>query len=213
MDVSVKICGLNTASTVNAAVEGGAAYLGFVFYEISPRSITPKMLPALCQKVPKTVRKVGLFVNPSFEKIAAAVDTGFLDMIQLHGSETINMVKEVKKMFQLPVIKAVAISGLADVSEAKEYEICADMLLFDAKPPKGADRPGGNAQTFDWNLISEKKWVIPWMLAGGIDVKNLSSAIKQSRAALIDVSSGVENAPGVKCSNKILELLNAAASL
>ena len=116
-------------------------------------------------------------------------------------------------MFQLPVIKAVAISGLADVSEAKEYEICADMLLFDAKPPRGADRPGGNAQTFDWNLISEKKWVIPWMLAGGIDVKNLSSAIKQSRAALIDVSSGVENAPGIKCSNKILELLNAAASL
>lgn len=213
MSVDLKICGLNSPAAVRAAVQGGAAYVGFVFFEDSTRAVTPAIMADLCGPVPKNVKKVGLFVNPSQDDIAAAVATGSLDMLQLHGSETPGMVAKIKAKFHLPVMKAIAIAGEEDIVKARTYEITADRLLFDAKPPEGASRPGGNALSFDWSLIADQDWVLPWMLAGGIDAGNLAQAVEISGATAIDVSSGVEDAPGVKSPEKISELLALAAIL
>jgi len=213
VNVDLKICGLSSAAGVRAAVQGGAAYVGFVFFEKSPRAVTPDIMAALSVSVPKTVKKVGLFVNPSMDEIAAAVATGALDMVQLHGSETPGMVAQIKEKFHLPVMKAIAIASEEDIVKARTYEVTADRLLFDAKPPEGASRPGGNALSFDWSLIADQDWVLPWMLAGGIDVGNLAQAVEISGATAIDVSSGVEDAPGVKSPEKISELLALAQTL
>ena len=213
MSVDLKICGLNTPAAVKAAVKGRAAYIGFVFFEASPRAVAPDTMATLCVPVPKTVKKVGLFVNASLGDIAVAVSTGSLDMLQLHGSETPGMVAEVKSKFSLPVMKAIAIANEEDVAKARTYEIYADMLLFDAKPPEGASRPGGNALSFDWALIADQDWRLPWMLAGGIDSANLAQAVQTSGATVIDVSSGVEDPPGFKNPEKITELLSLAATL
>jgi len=211
--VDLKICGLNTPAAVEAAVKGRAAYIGFVFFEVSPRSVSPDIMANLCVAVPKTVKKVGLFVDASLDDIAEAVSTGSLDMLQLHGSETPGLVAEVKSKFSLPVMKAIAIANEEDVAKARTYEIYADMLLFDAKPPKGASRPGGNALSFDWALIADQDWRLPWMLAGGIDLANLAQAVQTSGATAIDVSSGVEDPPGFKNPEKITALLSLAATL
>ena len=213
MALDIKICGLSTPEAVITAVEGGAAYVGFVFFPPSPRAVTPKMMSPLAAPVPDYVTRVGLFVDADFDDIEAAVATGALDMLQLHGHETPGTVAKIKARFGLPVMKAVAISGDDDIVLAREYEITADKLLFDAKPPKGATRPGGNALTFDWRLIAKQDWVLPWMLAGGIDVSNLAQAVNTSGATAVDVSSGVEDAPGIKNPDKIKELLTLAAAL
>jgi phosphoribosylanthranilate isomerase len=213
MAIDIKICGLSTPGAVRAAVQGGAAYVGFVFFEPSPRAVTPDVMAALCMTVPDTVTKVGLFVDASFDEIGAAVATGKLNMLQLHGAETPGMIAQIKHKFRLPVMKAVAMAGEEDIARAREYEITADSLLFDAKPPADATRPGGNALTFDWRLITDQDWVLPWMLAGGIDVSNLAQAVETSGANAVDVSSGVEDAPGVKNADKIKELLELAATL
>ena len=213
MTVAVKICGLGTPQSVAVAVEGGAAMLGFVFFAKSPRAITPDQLPELTAKVPDSVIRVGLFVDASFDEIAAAVATGSLDMLQLHGAETPGMVAQIKERFKLPVMKAVAIASDEDIATARLYEITADRLLFDAKPPPGADRPGGNALSFDWRLIADQEWLLPWMLAGGLEASNLAEAITTSGATAVDVSSGVEDEPGVKNPEKIKELLALAGTL
>ena len=213
MSVDLKICGLSTPAAVKAAVKGRAAYLGFVFFEVSPRAVAPDIMATLCATVPKTIKKVGLFVDASLEEITVAVSTGSLDMLQLHGSETPGMVAEIKSKFCLPVMKAIAIGSEEDVAKARTYEIYADMLLFDAKPPEGASRPGGNALSFDWALIADQDWGLPWMLAGGIDLANLAQAVQTSGATAIDVSSGVEDPPGIKNPEKIIELLSLAATL
>ena len=213
MNVDLKICGLNTLAAIKAAVTGRAAYIGFVFFEASPRAVTPDIMANLSLPVPKTIKKVGLFVDASMEEIAAAVSTGSLDMIQLHGSEAPSMLAEIRSKFGLPVMKAVAIACEDDLAKARNYENCADMLLFDAKPPPGASRPGGNALSFDWALVAGQDWKLPWMLAGGIDLENLAQAVQISGASAIDVSSGVEDPPGIKSPAKITELLSLAATL
>ncbi len=213
MSVDIKICGLNTPETVEAAVAGHAAYIGFVFFETSPRAITPDLLANLCLDIPKNVKKVGLFVDASMEAIASVVSIGALDMIQLHGSEDPNMLAEIKSKFSLPVIKSIATACEEDLATAQIYESSADMLLFDAKPPSGASRPGGNALSFDWSLVANQDWRLPWMLAGGINIANITQAIEISGASTIDVSSGVEDSPGIKCTEKIKELLSFAATL
>jgi phosphoribosylanthranilate isomerase len=213
MTIDIKICGLSSPGAVRAAIQGGASSVGFVFFDPSPRAVTPDVMAALCTPVPDHITRVGLFVDASFDEIAAAVDTDMLDMLQLHGRETPGMVAQIKDRFRLPVMKAVAIADEDDVVRAREYEITADWLLFDAKPPKDATRPGGNALSFDWKLIAEKTWILRWMLAGGIDAANLAEAVKTSGATAIDVSSGVEDAPGVKNAEKIKELLDLAATL
>lgn len=213
MSIELKICGLNTPEAVNAAVIGHAAYIGFVFFESSPRAVTPNIMAKLCLPVPKNIKKVGLFVDASIETIASAVSTGELDMIQLHGSESPSMLTEIKSKFGLPVMKAIAIACKEDLATAKIYENYADMLLFDSKPPSGATRPGGNALSFDWSLIAGQNWRLPWMLAGGINMENLALALEITGASAIDVSSGVEDLKGFKSPVKIKELLYFAATL
>lgn len=213
MAIDVKICGLNTPDAVAAAVEGGAKYVGFVFYPPSPRMVTPAKAGELALAVPKPVIKVGLVVNPDDRSLQEVVAGGFLDMLQLHGRETPERVLEVNARFGLPVIKCVFIEKPEDVTAASAYEDVADMLLLDALAPKGAAAPGGNALVFEWNLISGRTWKKPWLLAGGLNVGNLETAIAVCRAKAVDVSSGVEISRGVKSPQKIREFLELAQKL
>jgi phosphoribosylanthranilate isomerase len=218
MSVAGKICGLSSEEAVAAAVEGGAAYLGFVFYLPSPRSVSPSRAAELCAGVPGSMRRVGLFVDAGDAAIGGALDAAPLDILQFHGSESPERVAEVKTRFGLPVMKAIAIAGADDLAAASRYEDCADLLLFDAKPPRrdgtlpGA-LPGGNGLAFDWHLIAGRRWRLPWMLSGGLTAALLPEAVRISGASAVDVSSGVERRPGDKDPAKIREFLKIAASL
>ena len=213
MTVDVKICGLSTADAVAAAVDGGAALVGFVFFAASPRAVTPEEAKALSAPVPKSVMRVGLVVDADDATLAHILATAPLDLLQLHGDETPGRVAEVKARFGVAVMKAVGIGGAADVARAREYADAADRLMFDAKPPEGAERPGGNALPFDWELIGDAHWRRPWVLAGGLTAANLAEAVGISGADTVDVSSGVEDGPGVKSVAKIREFLAVAAAL
>ena len=212
--IDVKICGLNSAAAAKAAGDG-AAMIGFVFYPPSPRAIKAKQAAELGELLPASVARVGLFVDPDDEKIEAVLKEASLDWLQLHGEETPERLEEIKKRFGLPLIKAVKIARAEDVARAEAFYPVADKILFDSRPPaslKGA-LPGGNALAFDWTLLSGFKSPLPWMLSGGLTVKNLGRAVAQSGARAVDVSSGVEDAPGVKNPAKIREFLEAAAKL
>lgn len=212
MTVEVKICGLSTPDAVKMAVKGGARYIGFVFFPPSPRCVTPIRAAELGGFARNgDITKVGLVVDADDETLAEIAAAANLDMLQLHGQETPERVAEIRTRFGLPVIEAVAISDSTDIARARDYEAVADMLLFDAKPPAGADRPGGNALSFDWDLLAAESWSVPWMLAGGLDTDNLEEAVRRSGATRVDVSSGVEDRPGVKDNDKIREFLAAAA--
>lgn len=215
--IEVKICGLRTAEAVDAAVAPGdgpgADLVGFVFFERSPRYVTPGEAAVLAGRVPPAVVKVGLVVDPSDDDLAAITAGGVLDMLQLHGAETTDRVAEIKGRFGLPVMKALAVAGPGDVAAARAYEAVADRLLFDAKPPSGADRPGGNALPFDWSLLAGTDWAVPWLLAGGLTADNVAQAIAVSGAPGVDVSSGVEDAPGEKNLDKIRAFIRAAKEI
>lgn len=198
MDTRVKICGLTTPETIAAAVDAGAQYLGFNFFPKSPRFADPALTRSLALEVPVGVAKVGLFVNPTDDDLNRYLDVAPLDFIQLHGSEGLERVTEVRERFGLPVIKAVGVSGPADIQALDAYGLVADQLLVDTKAPKGAVLPGGNGVSFDWRLISKRGWNAPWMLAGGLTRDNVVSAIQMTGAKQVDLSSGVESAPGVK---------------
>jgi len=214
MSVAAKICGLSAEEAVSAAVAGGAAYLGFVFYPPSPRAVTPGEAARLCAAVPSGVARVGLFVDADDAVIEAALALAPLDILQFHGSETPERVGEVRSRFGLPVMKAVAIARPQDVLGAARYEDIADLLLFDAKPPRRPDAlPGGNGLAFDWGLIADRSWRRPWMLSGGLTAEVLPEAVRISGAAAVDVSSGVESRSGVKDPDKILAFLAAARAL
>ncbi len=213
MSVEVKICGLNAPDAVTAAVAGGARYLGFVFFAASPRSLTPEEAARLGAGVPDGVLKVGLVVDADDEALARITAGAGLHMLQLHGAESPDRVAEVKARFGLPVIKAVPIAGPDAVEKARAYEDVADRLMFDARPPQGASRPGGNALIFDWRLIGDRQWRGPWFLAGGLDSENVADAVRTSGARAVDVSSGVEDAPGSKSPDKIRAFLQAVAGL
>lgn len=210
MTVSVKICGLTDARNLVAAVEGGAAFTGFVFYRRSPRWVSVETAGALISELPRSVTPVGLFVNPTDGEIDAALAHARLGMIQLHGTESPERVEKVRLLSGLPIIKAIGIASARDVLAAKIYEGHADWLLFDAKPPKDATRPGGNAVAFDWSLLKSYTGKMPWMLAGGLTRSNVAAAIKNAGARAVDVSSGVETAPGAKSPAKIRAFLKAA---
>jgi phosphoribosylanthranilate isomerase len=211
MGVAAKICGLTNEAAVAAAVEGGAAYLGFVFYPPSPRAVTPQRAARLCAGVPANIARVGLFVGADDDAIAAVLDAMPLDMLQFHGHESAEQVAEARARFGRPIIKAVAIANEDDVSTAALYESVADLLLFDAKPPQRPNAlPGGNGLAFDWGLISDGSWRLPWMLSGGLTAEILPEAVRASGAAIVDVSSGVETRPGHKDPDKIRAFLAAA---
>jgi phosphoribosylanthranilate isomerase len=218
MSVAAKICGLSSEEAVAAAVEGGAACLGFVFYPPSPRAVSPARAAALCAEVPAPVRRVGLFVDADDAAIGQALDRAPLDILQFHGSESPERVAQVKARFGRPVMKAIPIAAAADVPAASRYEDCADLLLFDAKPPRrdgalpGA-LPGGNGLAFDWRLIAGHQWRLPWMLSGGLTASLLPEAVRISGARAVDVSSGVERRPGEKDPAKIRRFLAMAYAI
>ncbi|MEQ8804920.1 MAG: phosphoribosylanthranilate isomerase [Rhodospirillales bacterium] len=208
--VQVKICGLKTAEAVDAAVNAGADMVGFVFFKKTPRYVTPAVAGGLAMRVPVGVLKVGLTVDATNDELAAITGNGAVDILQLHGSETPERAAEVRRKFGLPVMKALPIAGPGDVEAARAYEGVADRLLFDAKPPSGAERPGGNALAFDWGLLAGTRWNVPWLLAGGLSADNVQAAIRVSGAPGVDVSSGVETAPGVKDAGLIAAFIKAA---
>ena len=214
MSVAAKICGLSTEATVTAAVAGGAAYLGFVFYPPSPRAVTSEKAARLCAAVPEGVARVGLFVDADDVAIGAVLAEASIDILQFHGGESPERVAKARTRFGRPVMKAVAIAGPEDVAAAARYEEVADLLLFDAKPPRRQDAlPGGNGLAFDWGLIAGRSWRRPWMLSGGLTAELLPEAVRISGAAAVDVSSGVESRPGEKDLDKIRAFLAAARAL
>lgn len=213
MSVAAKICGLSSEAAVAAAVSGGAAYVGFVFYPPSPRSISPVRCGELCDAVPSPVKRVALFVDADDATIAAVVDAAPIDILQFHGGESPARVAEARRRFGRSVMKAISIAGPDDLAVAARYEEVADMLLFDAKPPPGATRPGGNGLAFDWQLIAGRAWRLPWMLSGGLTAALLPEAVSVSGARIVDVSSGVESAPGQKDIAKIRAFLEVARGL
>jgi phosphoribosylanthranilate isomerase len=214
MGILAKICGLSSEAAVAAAIEGGAAYVGFVFYPRSPRAVMPARAGALCAGVPEGVRRVGLFVDADDEAIAAALDAAPLDILQFHGHESPARVAEAKARFGRPVMKAIVVACEADVDSAAGYEGIADLLLFDAKPPQRADAlPGGNGLAFDWRLLGGRSWRMPWMLSGGLTPELLPEAVAISGATAVDVSSGVERRPGDKDPDKIRAFLAVARGL
>jgi phosphoribosylanthranilate isomerase len=214
MSIAAKICGLNSEEAVAAAVAGGAAYLGFVFYPPSPRAVEPARAAELSAAVPSGVQRVGLFVDADDNAIREVLAVAPLDILQFHGNESPERVAEAKARFRRPVMKAIAIAGSEDVFAAERYEDEADMLLFDAKPPRRAGAlPGGNGFAFDWELIAGKNWRRPWMLSGGLTAELLPEAVRISGAAAVDVSSGVEHRPGDKDPEKIREFLAVARAL
>lgn len=212
MTVLAKICGLKTPETVAAAVAGGAALVGFNFYGRSPRCVDPATAKQLAMTVPPIVRKVGLLVDDSDARIAEILDTCDLDLLQLHGHETPERVAEIRARFAKPVIKVISVSDAADLNRAALYESVADYLMFDAKPPKSMANalPGGNAISFDWTLLSGRRFQRPWLLAGGLTPDNLIEAVRISGAPMVDVSSGVEDRPGEKNVSKIKAFLDAS---
>lgn len=213
MAVAVKICGLTTPEAVDAAVAGGARLVGFVFYERTPRYLTPERAAALAGRVPEGIVKVGLVVDADDRTLDWILDCVPLGLLQLHGAESRARVAEIKARFRIPVMKAIAVSEARDVERAKDYEGVVDRLMFDAQPPAGAERPGGNALPFDWSLLSGREWKVPWILAGGLHAGNVADAVAVSGATTVDVSSGVEDAPGIKSPKKIREFLRIAAGL
>ncbi|SIS69689.1 phosphoribosylanthranilate isomerase [Roseivivax lentus] len=211
-DVRVKICGLTRAEDVAAAAAAGAAYLGFVFFPKSPRNVSVAEARALAVEAPFGVAKVGLLVDPDdalLDAIAAEVP---LDMIQLHGRESPDRVAEVRARMGLPVMKALGVASEADLEKVAAYGRVADQLLIDAKAPEGAALPGGNGLAFDWTLVQGKRWPVPWMLAGGLTPETAGRAVTMTGAQQLDVSSGVESAPGVKDAAKMRAFIAATQS-
>ena len=206
----VKICGLSTPDTLSAAADAGAAYVGFVFFEKSPRNVGYEQARALAIDVPMGVAKVALTVNATDTELDQLTAHVPLDMLQLHGSESPERVAEVRQKYGLPVMKAVGISAADDLENIQTYSEVADQILVDAKPPKGGDLPGGNGLAFDWRLISDLRWTKPWMLAGGLTPSNAAQAVNLTGARQMDVSSGVESSPGVKDSDLIRAFIQAA---
>lgn len=197
-DIRVKICGLTDPADVPAAILAGADYLGFVFYPGSPRDLGLDVARAMAQAVPERLIRVGLVVDADDAALDALTQAVPLEMLQLHGRETPERVREITARYGLRVMKAVGISDSADLPQIDAYAGVADQLLIDAKPPADASRPGGNALAFDWSLIAGRRWTCPWMLAGGLTPDNVAQAVARTGARQLDVSSGVERLPGEK---------------
>lgn len=207
--IRVKICGLTTPEAVAAAAEGGAAYVGFVFFPRSPRNIGIEQARELALEVRPGIAKVALTVDADDALIDSINSRVPLDMFQLHGHETPERVAEIRRLTGLPVMKVIGIADADDLAEIDRYSEVADQLLIETKPPKDASRPGGLGVPFDWRLIANRRWALPWMLAGGLTPENVGEAIALTGARQVDVSSGVESAPGVKDLTKIRAFLSA----
>ncbi len=210
MGIEVKICGLSTPETLDAALEAGADLVGFVHFPKSPRHVTLAAAPALVARVGSKAGKVALLVDPDDATLAAVVAAFHPDILQLHGAETPERVAQIRTAFGLPVMKAMPVARRADLAAVPAYAAVADRLLFDAKPAPDDVLPGGNGRVFDWTLLADLDPGRPVMLSGGLDAGNVSQALSIIRVDGVDVSSGVETAPGLKSAEKIFAFVRAA---
>lgn len=208
--MQVKICGLKDDISVAAAVKGGARYIGFVFFEKSPRYVTPQQAAALAAGIPAGVCKVALVVDPTDQDLEAILEHAPIDMLQLQGSETPARVAEIKARFGLPVMKAIGIAEAGDLDAIPDYASVADQLLIDAKASNDGGVPGGNGVPFDWRLLEGRRWPLPWMLAGGLTPDNVAEAGRLTGAIQVDASSSMERTRGVKDPKLITAFLDAA---
>ena len=211
-DVRVKICGLRTPADVTAVARAGAAYAGFVFFAKSPRNLTLPEARLAAMAAPPGLARVALTVNADNAALDAIVEAVPLDILQLQGHESPDRVAEVRARYGLPVMKAIGIADEGDLPAIFEFSTIADQLLIDTKPPRGATLPGGNGVAFDWRLLAGRRWLRPWMLAGGLTAKNVAEAVRLTGARQVDVSSGVESAPGVKDAARIAAFVAAACA-
>jgi phosphoribosylanthranilate isomerase len=199
MTVAIKFCGLTRPQDIAAAAQAGARYTGFVFFPKSPRNVDLETARALALEVPTGIAKVALVVDADDVALDAIVARVPLDILQLHGHEPPERVAAIRARYGLPVMKAIGVADAADLPQIDRYAAVADQLLIDAKPPRDADLPGGNGLAFDWHLLAGRKyWTVPWMLAGGLTPDNVAEAVRLTGARQVDVSSGVESAPGHK---------------
>lgn len=206
----VKICGLRSAADMAAVVSAGAAYAGLNFFPKSPRFLPLPLAREVALAAPPGLVKVALTVDADDATLDAIVDAVPLDMLQLHGHETPERVAALRARFGLPVMKVLGVADESDLSRLIDYSLVADQLMIDAKPPKDAVLPGGNGVAFDWRLLVGRKWLKPWMLAGGLTPQNVAEAMRLTGARQVDVASGVESAPGVKDPGLIAEFVRAA---
>ena len=213
MALLVKICGLKTPEALDAALEAGADMVGFVFFPPSPRNLGIEAARALGERVQGRAKKVALSVDATDAELDRVVEALRPDMLQLHGKETPERVAAVRSRFRLPVMKALPIEARADLAPIRIYEKVADWLLFDARAPREATRPGGLGKTFDWTLLENLDLKIPFMLSGGLDAANVAEASRITRPPAVDVSSGVERAPGEKDPDKIRDFIRAARGI
>ncbi len=211
-DIRVKICGLRTPADVTAVARAGAAYAGFVFFAKSPRNVTLPEARLAALAAPPGLARVALTVDADDATLDAIVEAVPLDVLQLHGHETPDRVAHVRARYGLPVMKAIGIADEGDLPAIFAFSSVADQLLIDAKPPRGAALPGGNGLAFDWRLLAGRRWLRPWMLAGGLTAENVAEAVRLTGARQVDVSSGVESAPGVKDAAKIAAFVAAATA-
>ncbi|MBO0717431.1 MAG: phosphoribosylanthranilate isomerase [Rhizobiales bacterium] len=210
MSLIVKICGLSTPETLDAALDAGADMVGFVFFPPSPRHLQFDAARALGQRVRGRAQKVALTVNADEAFLQSVVEALGPDILQLHGAESVAQITAIRRKFGLPVMEAVPIAVKDDLKRIGTYAAVADRLLFDARAPRDATRPGGLGNTFDWQLL--KNVGVPFMLSGGLDAGNVGEALRIAPATGIDVSSGVERAPGVKDVEKIIAFVRTARS-
>ena len=210
MPLLVKICGLKTPEALDAALEAGADMVGFVFFPPSPRDLGVEAARALGERVKGRAKKVALSVDATDAELDRVVEALKPDMLQLHGRETPERVAAVRSRFHLPVMKALPIESRADLSPIRIYEKVADWLLFDGRAPREATRPGGLGKTFDWTVLQDLDLAVPFMLSGGLDASNVAEALRVTRAPAVDVSSGVERAPGEKDLDKVRAFIRAA---
>jgi phosphoribosylanthranilate isomerase len=210
MSLIVKICGLSTSEALDVALDAGADMVGFVFFPPSPRNISFKTAATLESRVRGQAQKVALTVDADDTLLSYIVDALGPDILQLHGNEQPLRVAAIKAQFKLPVMKAIAVESKADLAAIARYAAVADRLLFDARAPREATRPGGLGKPFDWQLLENLDPGVPFMLSGGLDAGNVGEALRVTRASAVDVSSGVERAPGVKDPDKIRAFIRAA---
>jgi len=206
----IKICGINSTGSLEAAIAARASHAGFNFFPPSPRFAGPDLAAQLSQQAASRIVRVGVFVDADDAFLAQTLAASPLDALQFHGAESPERVAQAKAHFGLPVWKVLSVSAREDLPRAQNYAGAADFLLLDAKTPKGAALPGGNGLAFDWRLVAQRRWLRPWMLAGGLTPGNVAEAVRLTNARQVDVSSGVESAPGVKDADLIAAFCQAA---
>ena len=210
---ALKLCGLRTTHDVDAAIAAGATHVGLVRFPKSPRHLRMSDAAALARHAESAARTVVVTVDATNGEIEQIVDEIAPDMIQLHGSEPPERAREVANHWNVGVIKAIGVRSADDLAAAEDYVDCVDALLFDAKPPEGADLPGGNGIGFDWTILKDHEPGVRWFLAGGLNAENLAEAVGKSGARALDLSSGVEEAPGVKSGARIAAVGEAVRSI